>query len=367
MEKDLLIYKLAFNFIKGIGAVNTKNLISHCGGIKEVFYASKRQLLQVPGIASTKADIILNSAALYEAEKEYERVIKNKIGVHFYLDENYPEKLKHYEDAPVLLYSLGNIDFSDKKIVAIVGTRKVTDYGSILCERIIEGLKPYNILIVSGMAYGVDTVAHKKAVEQEIPTIGILGHGMDTLYPISNRKLAQNMMATGGLMSEFSLGTKPDRENFPKRNRIIAALADVVLIVESAESGGSMITAEYANNYFKDVFAIPGRADDEFSVGCNNLIKQHKAHLCTSAADIADTLRWSADSTTSQQMLLPLEGLDENETMVYDILKENPNSGLDTLHYQSKIPLTNLTSILLTLEFKGILKSLPGKKYILTR
>lgn len=366
MADDLLLYKLAFNFIKGIGAINTKNLISHCGGIKEVFHATKKQLLQVPGIGAAKADIVLRSDVLGLAEKEYERVVKNDIKIHFYLDEDYPEKLKHYNDAPVVLYSKGNIDFSDRKVIAIVGTRKVTDYGSIQCEKIIEGLKPYNILVVSGMAYGVDTIAHKRSVELEIPTVGVLGHGMDTLYPITNRRLAQNMMSTGGLMSEFSLGTKPDRENFPRRNRIIAALADVVLIVESAESGGSMITAEYANEYFKDVFAIPGRTSDEYSVGCNNLIKDHKAHLCTSAADIAETMRWTADSASSQQMMLPLEALDENETKVFEILKNNPNTGLDTLHYESKIPLTNLTAILLTLEFKGILKSLPGKKYILT-
>ena len=366
MSEQLDICKLAFNFISGIGAVNAKNLISHCGGIEEVFSATKKQLIQIPGIGHIKAETILNTKAIELAKREYERIQKNEINTLFYLDEEYPPRLKNYDDSPAILYYKGNIDFSEKRTVAIVGTRKVTDYGSIQCENIIAGLLDYDVIIVSGMAYGVDTIAHKKSVELDIPTVGILGHGMDTLYPISNRKLAQQMMDKGGLMSEFPLGTKPDRENFPKRNRIIAGLADVVLIVESAEAGGSMITAEYANNYFKDVFAIPGRTTDEYSVGCNNLIKNHKAHLCTSAEDITEIMRWSATSESSQQMVFPLMELDENEKSICEILKSNPNSGLDILHYQSKIPLTQLTAVLLNLEFKGLLKSLPGKKYILT-
>ena len=359
-----LLYKLAFNFIPNIGAVHAKNLISYCGGIRQVFESNMRTLTKVPGIGEKRAKDILENDALVRAENELDKLSKKDIDIMFYLDETYPQRLRAYHDAPLLLYTRGQMDLNHHRIVSIVGTRKITEYGTIQCERLIDELSAYDCLILSGLAYGVDTCAHRKAVELGTPTVGVLGHGIDQLYPAANRKLASKMMDKGGLISEYPLGTKPDRENFPRRNRVIAGLADAVIVIESAAKGGSMITAEFANEYSKDVFAVPGRISDEFSVGCNHLIKTHKAHLCTSAADIAYINRWDSEAAP-RQMTLALE-LESNEQQVYDLVKTNPNIHLDTLFYKSKIPLADLTSLLLNLEFKGILKSLPGKKYILT-
>jgi len=226
-------------------------------------------------------------------------------------------------------------------------------------------LQQYNCTIVSGLAYGVDTTAHRQAVACEMPTLGVLGNGMNTLYPAANRKLASKMLDKGGIISEYPMDTKPDKENFPKRNRVIAGMSDVVVIIESARKGGSMITAEYANNYNKDVFAFPGRTNDEYSEGCNHLIKAHKAHLCTSAEDIAYIMRWDKQAEPKQLELIV--DLPEEEQQLLKIIKDNPNIGLDSLHYKTKLPLANITTMLLNLEFKGIVKSLPGKKYILSR
>ncbi len=363
-DQDLL-YKLAFNYIPNIGAVSVKNLISYCGGIKEVFSASKRQLINTPGIGESRANDFLKADPLKKAEQELKAIEGKDIELIFYLDKKYPARLKNYPDSPLLLYSKGKLELNAPRMVAIVGTRKVTTYGTLECEKIIEGLQEYNCTIVSGLAYGVDTIAHRHAVKCGMPTIGVLGNGMQSIYPAANRDLARKMLNNGGILSEYEMSQKPDRENFPKRNRIIAGMTDVVLIVESARKGGSMISAEYANNYNKDVFAIPGKTTDEFSEGCNHLIKTHKAHLCTSAEDIAYIMRWDKQAESKQLELL-IE-LSPEEQDIIALIKEHPNIGLDSLHYKSTTPLAKLTSILLNLEFKGILKSLPGKKYILSR
>ena len=259
----------------------------------------------------------------------------------------------------------GNIKAEVPRMVAIVGTRKVTPYGQIQCENLVEGLKEYDCTIVSGLAYGVDTHAHRKSVELGIPTIGVLGNGMNTIYPAANHKLAEKMLDKGGVISEFQMNQKPDRENFPSRNRIIVGMCDVIIVVESARSGGSMISAEYANNYNKDVFAVPGRTTDTMSEGCNHLIKAHKAHLCTSSDDIAYIMRWDKESPANQMQLFV--DLNEEEQVLVGLIRETPNIGLDTLHYKTKLPLGQITTTLLNLEFSGVVKPLPGKKYILTR
>jgi len=364
-QQDL--YKLALGFIPNIGAVSAKNLISYCGGIEAVFEAKKTQLKAAPGIGDKRADDIISgsSQALKKAEAELKRLQGRNIELIFYLDENYPKKLNNYIDSPLLLYAKGNMKLDVPRTVAIVGTRKITQYGIMECEKLVTGLKDYGCTIISGLAYGVDSVAHRKSVELNVPTIGVLGHGMNQLYPAANRELAAKMLKNGGMLTEYALETKPDKENFPKRNRVIAGLADVVIIIESARSGGSMITAEYANNYNKDVFAVPGRSGDTMSEGCNLLIKSHRAHLCDTVDDIAYIMRWDKE-TQGTQMELVLD-LEPEEKLLIDLIKENPNIGLDTLHYKTKKPLGQITSLLLNLEFKGLVKPLPGKKYILSR
>lgn len=367
MGKDIDIYELALNFVPNIGAVSVKNLVSYCGSVEALFKAKKKELTTVPGIGEIRAQDFINGkkTALEKAEKEIRRLEGRNIDLIFYLDDNYPSKLKHYNDSPLILYAKGDMKIDVPRTVAIVGTRKVTSYGTIECEKLVSGLKEYGCTIISGLAYGVDSVAHRKSVEINVPTIGVLGHGMDKLYPAANKQLAARMLKNGGILTEYPLERKPDKENFPKRNRVIAGLADVVIIVESARSGGSMITAEYANNYHKDVFAVPGRTGDSMSEGCNLLIKSHRAHLCDSVDDIAYIMRWDKDpSGTQMELVLDLS---PDEQSIIDVIRSTPNIGLDTMHYKTKKPLAQLTSILLNLEFKGLVKPLPGKKFILAR
>ncbi len=359
---DELIYKLAFNFIPNVGAKTSRDLISYCGGIKEVFSANKKTLLKVPGVGEKRAEDILASNALEEAEKEL-RVIENEdVKVTFYLDDNYPQRLKHYPDSPILLYHRGDIDFENARNVAIVGTRKPTNYGVVQCEKLVDELSEYNVNIISGLAYGIDTTAHRRAVEKNIPTVGILGNGLCKIYPAANHSLSKKMENHGGVMSEFPMNTGPDRENFPKRNRIISAFSDVVIVIESARKGGSMITALYANDQNKDVFALPGKITDPLSEGCNHLIKTNQAHLITSAADIAYIMRWDQSQTTTQmEMVMDLTA---EEKVIVDLLRGKEMT-IDSLMYQSKVNLSSLSSMLLNLEFRGIVRSLPGKKYTL--
>lgn len=364
MHDEDALYKLGISYLPGVGGIKARDLISYCGGIKEVFLAKKRKLLSIPGIGEKIAEAITQSDALKLAKEELKKIEGKDVKIISFLDESYPRNLNHYPDAPLILYVKGNIDLNANRKVAIVGTRKVTNYGTIQCEKLVEQLRSYNCTIVSGLAHGVDTIAHRKAVEIGMPTIGVLGNGLKSIYPSTNHELARRMLDNGGVISEFAFDTKPDRENFPQRNRIIAGMADVIVVIESAIKGGSIITAEFANNYNKDVFAIPGKLTDDFSAGCNHLIKTHKAHLLSSAEDIAYIMRWDI-SEAPKQMTLMIDLLPDEEAIV-NILKKQPESRLDSLHYQTQIPLGQLTSLLLNLEFKGLVRSLPGKKYILS-
>lgn len=362
IERSDIIYKLALKDIPKIGAVQAKNLVSYCGGVKEVFEADERVLRAIPGIGPKRAEDILNFDQFENAEREYELAKSKNIKLSFYLDKDYPQRLKHYQDSPILLYSSGNVNTEVSRTVAIVGTRKPTPSGILQCEKIVEELKNYNVTIISGLAYGIDTTAHRKAVECDIPTIGVLGNGLSKLYPATNRSLAQRMKEKGGLLSEFHMEAIPDREHFPMRNRIISALSDVVIVVESAIKGGSMITAIFANDQNKDVFAIPGRNTDSMSEGCNHLIKTNQAHLLSSAKDIAYIMRWDQNEKP-QQMELHLD-LNNSEKLVIEKLKTE-ELGIDSLVYQTGYKMSEITSILLNLEFKGIIKTIPGKKYML--
>lgn len=366
MEKsdEQRIYELALHFIPGIGSVHAKNLISYLGGLKQVFSAQKRELLRVPGIGEKKCLDILNSNVLIFAEKELRRVERFGIETIFYLDDDYPERLKHFSVSPVLLYKKGGFDLNYHRMIGIVGTRNPTSRGRDVCQNIVEELKPFNACIVSGLAYGIDSNAHSKAVDLNMPTIGILGSGLDTIYPGSNRGLSEKMIQYGAVLSEFPLGTKPDRENFPKRNRVIAALADALIVVESAKKGGSIITTEYANEFSKDVFAVPGRINDPMSEGCNHLIKTHMAHLLSNINDLSYIMRWSKQNV--QKQLAFVSDLKNDERIVYDMIRENELIALDELTFKSQINLSGMSSILLNLEIRGLIKSKPGKKYILS-
>jgi DNA processing protein len=351
--------------VPNIGPVLGKNLISYCGSAEAVFEEKKPALSKIPGIGPMKAQDILDAEVLSHAEAEIKFLEKNEIKPLFYLDEAYPRRLVHYDYCPIMLYYKGNANLNPHRTVAIVGTRKPTEQGKIITEKIVEQLKQYDVHIISGLAYGVDGCAHKKAVEQSMYTVGVMGNGHDNIYPSEHRDLARKMIKHGGLITEFCSETKPDRANFPMRNRVIAAMSDAVIVIESKESGGSIITAEFANEYNKDVFAIPGRPSDISSKGCNALIKKTKAHLMESVEDLVYIMRWDdADKKKTVQTSLFFDLTDEEQKII-DFIRHKKEASVDSIIYELNLPSSTISSQLLGLEFKGLVRSLPGSRYIL--
>ncbi len=362
MENDL-IYKIGVTLIPSIGSVNGKKLVSYCGGAEAVFKESRPALMKIPGIGNSIVSNIVNHAVLKRAEKEIEFIRKHDIQPLFYTDDKYPQRLFHCEDGPLMLYYKGNKCLNHRRMLAIVGTRRSTSYGRAQCEKIIEGLKDKDVLIVSGLAYGIDSCAHRNALKNNLPTVGVMGHGLDRIYPAENRNLAAAMMENGGILTEFLPGTKPDRENFPKRNRIVAGMTDATLVVESGIKGGAIITANIAFSYSRDVLALPGKVSDQFSKGCNFLIKTNKAAMVESADDVSNIMGWKVvKKETISQPRLFVE-LSESEQKIMDILQEKRESGIDELMAKSGTPVSQVSSILLNLEFQGLIISLPGKRY----
>lgn len=366
MITDDLFYHIALTRIPMIGPVTAKNLISYCGGVAAVFQASKKQLLHVPGIGIETANAILKHNVLQEAEKELRFTEKHNIRVLSYLDSDYPQRLKHYADAPVVLYYKGNVDLNANRVIAVVGTRKPTNYGKSVCKQLIEELKAFKVIVVSGLAYGIDITAHRKSLEMGIPTIGVLGNGLSKIYPSLHRKTAEEMIENGGLLTEFTHKMDPDREHFPMRNRVVAGMCDALVVVETKRRGGSMITANLANDYNKDVFAYPGRNTDEFSEGCNLLIKSHKAALLDGAKDLAYVMQWAeAESPRKVQGSLFTELNPEQENIVSLLKEYNNEMAIDQLTNSLKKTPSEMAAALLDLEFKGIIRPLPGKRYVL--
>jgi DNA processing protein len=357
---------IALTKMPKVGPVIARNLISYCGSVEAVFEESKKNLTKIPGIGLGFIENFNPKSALNDAEKEMKFIEKNEIKVISYLDKEYPKRLSNFDNTPIVLYYKGSANLNHFRTVAIVGTRQPSTYGLNMCERIIEGLSHYNVLIVSGLAFGIDAAAHRKCVEMDITTIGVLGHGLDRIYPSEHKTLSNKMISNGGILTEFMSGTLPDRENFPMRNKIIAALSDVIVVVESKRKGGSIITAEFGNEYNKDVFAVPGMVTEELSEGCNKLIKQNKAHLVETAEDIAYIMRWEeidAGRVIQKQMFVDL---DENESLMINIIRDNKEIAIDSLTYKMQMTPSETASVLLGLEFKGMIRSLPGKKYTLS-
>ena len=359
----MLLYQIGITLIPGVGDIVGKKLIAYCGSIEAVFKEKKKLLLKIPGIGKSTVNSIINQNILERAEEEIRFIEKYKIDTLFYLDDKYPYRLKQCEDSPMLLFYKGTADLNAPKIISIVGTRKASEYGKEICSSLIEGLIEQNILIVSGLAYGIDTCAHKTSLESNLKTVGVLAHGLDKVYPQLNKSLAEKMLNNGGLLTEFLSKTTPDRENFPKRNRIIAGLSDAVIVIESAIRGGALITADIANSYNRDVFAVPGRLYDKYSQGCNNLIKTNRAALVQSAEDIKYIMGWEImKKKTKKQQRLFIKLSPEEETIV-NILKEKQELGIDKISSLSKLSASKVASALLNLEFEGIIKCLPGKVY----
>lgn len=360
-----LLYKIALTKIPKVGAKTARTLVSYCGGVEAVFHTKKKELLKIPGIGTQTAKCIVEQTVLTAAEKELHYIEKHHIQPLFFLDKEYPARLKHYNDSPVILYYKGNADLNHGRVVAIVGTRKPTARGIAHCEELIENLQPYNPLIVSGLAYGVDIAAHRKSLEVGLETIGVMGHGLSQIYPPQHRKTAAEMVENGGLLTEYTHEVGIDPRHFPMRNRIVAGLCDALVVVETANSGGSMISANIANSYNKDVFAFPGRVNDKFSEGCNKLIKSHKAALMESADDIAYVMRWEkADAQRTIQKQLFVE-LSEREQKVVGLLRSSDNVSIDKIVYEYQFSTSEVAAILLELELKGLVKPQPGNRFIL--
>jgi DNA processing protein len=367
MDQDRLSL-LALHSIAGIGDYTIRQLISYCGSAEKVFRTPKGKLIKIPGIGPVTADSIVTGKPFAQAEKELIRAEKDNTRIIFYTDKDYPSRLKSISNAPSRLYVKGKIDFENPKMVAIVGTRKSTDYGRNCVHELIEQLVAHKACIVSGLAYGIDVIAHKQSLKAGLSTIGVMGSGMDIIYPASHAETARKMQECGGLVTENPFGTKPDAHNFPARNRIIAGLCDALIIVEAAEKGGALITAEIANDYNKDVFAFPGNIGQSYSEGCNNLIKANKAHLITSVKDLEFIMNWDINTTqVPRKNTLDLAAFEPAEQSVLKVLLANNNQlMIDELSWQSGLPVGQLASLLLGLEFKGMVSSLPGKLYKLT-
>jgi DNA processing protein len=358
-----LIYRITLTLIPGIGDMLGKKLISYCGSVEAVFSEKQDLLLRIPGIGSALAKSILSQKTFGRAEKELRFIQRYSIQPLFYLDSNYPDRLKQCEDNPLMIYYKGTADLNHKRPIAVVGTRRISEYGKIECKRLIEGISLLDPLIVSGLAYGIDTCAHKSALEAGLSTVGVLGHGLDRLYPNQNKQLAEKMLSQGGLLTEFLSETNPDAANFPQRNRIIAGLCDAVVVVEAGIKGGALITADIANSYNRDVYALPGRVSDPYSKGCHFLIKTNRAALIENAEDLIFAMGWEIDKTALVPQLKLFENLSSEEERMVDILREKGDSSIDTMVYDSKLTSGNVASVLLNLEFKGVVKLLPGKVY----
>jgi len=363
LEEDLL-YVLALQRAKGIGDINAKKLISHCGTAKNVLNEKRFNLEKINGIGSYTIKYLFDAENLKAAEKELKYLQKNTIEPLYFESEKYPEKLKHCIDAPIVLFKDGNFDLKNKPIISIVGTRNITTYGRDFCEKLISDLKEYNPIIVSGFAYGVDICAHKSALKNNLDTIGVLAHGFEEIYPKSHKKYISEMNGNGGFITEFWHDDVLIRENFLKRNRIVAGISEATIIIESASKGGSLVTADIANSYNRDVFAIPGRVTDNFSKGCNDLIKRNKAALLTSANDLIEMLNWDIE----QQVVKPIQKqlfveLEEVEQRIYDFLFDEGKELLDVIAINCELPVYRATSVLFNLEMKGLVRPLPGKLY----
>jgi len=363
MKEEELLAVLRLQKAKSIGDVLAKKLIVNVGSAAQVFKEKPAFLQKIHGIGANSIKHLLDVKNIKLAESELKYIKNHKIDYTYFLEDNYPKNLHNCIDSPILLFKDGNIDFSNRKIISIVGTRNISSYGRTFCNQLIEELAAYNPIIVSGFAYGVDICAHKAAIEKSLQTIAVLAHGFEEIYPKIHKKYVHQVNENGGFLTEFWSDEKPLRENFLKRNRIVAGISKATIIIESAAKGGSLVTADIANSYNKDVFAVPGRITDVYSKGCNNLIKNNTAHLLSSASDIVRMLNWDLQEKPKiiQKELFVMLG--EDEQKIFDFLYEKGAHVIDVIALECNIPTYQLSSILLQMELKGVLKPLPGKMF----
>jgi DNA processing protein len=364
MENEL-IHKIALSMVPGIGGVLARNLIAYTGSASNVFSESYQTLVKIPGIGEVNAKKIKSNGIFLKAEKELEFIRRHNIEIRFYTDKNYPRRLKTCPDAPILFYFRGNANLDEQRVISIVGTRNATTYGKTICEQLIHDFseRRYPLLIVSGLAYGIDIHAHKTSLKYGIPTVGVVGHGLDKIYPSLHAETARKMVEMGGILTDFPSGTKIEPPNFIRRNRIIAGLADATIVVESAVKGGALITAEIASSYNRDVFAFPGRVDEPASKGCNNMIRNNGANLIQGIEDLEFFMGWEANGSEKpvQPSLFPQLSSEEEEVM--KLLNKQGAMFIDEISSELKMQGSKVSSLLLNMEFKNLIAASPGNMY----
>lgn len=365
MDEHELLSSIALTQCEGVGDQLAKGLISYCGSASQVFKTKVSELAKVPGIGDYVSRKIKQFSNFDFAEKELKFISEKKVTPILFHQANYPKRLTHCYDSPFILYKLGDADLNPEKTLGIVGTRKSTNYGKLFTESLVEALQPLGVQIISGLALGIDGHAHKASIHNNLSTIGVLGHGLDIVYPATHTHLADQILKhNGALLSENPSGTIPDKQNFPRRNRIVAGMCDALLVVESDIRGGALITATIAHSYNRDVFALPGRNTDKYSSGCNLLIKANKAAMIETADDIMFNMGWKTENKSKKRQPELLPELSEDELIVFNLLKVGEKN-IDDLTYFSNITPGKLSVLLLNLELKGVISSLPGKRFAL--
>jgi len=368
MHPDLL-YQIALTLVPNIGLIQAKNLVSQLGSARTIFTSPIHTLKKIEGIGDLRASAIKQFRDFDIAEQEIKFIQQNSIKPLFIDDPAYPKRLLHCFDCPTLLYYKGSADLNNPKTVAVIGTRTNTEYGRIITGQLIESLSSLGLLVISGLAHGIDAIAHRAALKNHLPTVGVLAHGLNQVYPIQHTSLAREIVKEGGgLLTEFRSLSTPDRHQFPARNRVVAGMADATIVVETGVKGGSMITAELANGYNRDVFAIPGKVTDPKSAGCNYLIRNHKASLLTDAAGLKESMNWddalapAGKSNKQKQLFIELS---REERLLVDLLQEKESMHIDEINQRSGLSNSTVAAAILNMELQNIIFAHPGKTYSL--
>lgn len=363
MEEELL-YRIALTMIPDLGPVRCKSLVEYFGSAAAVFKARKKDLSCVDGMGEASAKQLKQFSAFDEAETEMQFIEKQQIQPLFITDDRYPRRLLHCFDPPTLLYYRGTANLNHSKIISIIGSRNHTEYGRQMTDMVAAALQSQQVLIVSGLAFGIDALAHKAALQQGLETVGVLAHGLDIIYPSQHRSLARDMIACGGLLTEFRSGNKPDKHHFPRRNRIVAGMADATIVIETAIKGGSMITAELAHGYNRDVFVVPGRLTDNKSSGCLKLLQQQKALLFTSGEQLTETMGWQERKKNTIQLQRKLfVQLTSDEERIVSVLQQQPAVAIDEVFARSGLSSSAVAAAILSLELQNVIELMPGKMY----